>query len=188
MVRLPPKVMIEDSEALLNKPGSTYPLPPFYKRLFNGIDPVIPEEREVQVHAERIGDYTHQPLRLRICERLVTQDSWHNTVDRKPCATQAVAQGFPSRADTDRMSLQDPARHRLIGWGRLSNPERAHVRSRSAALPRAPSRGCPRWNSAAARHAGRIWIDALRPIVGFERARIVAAQEADDAVIAPFEI
>jgi hypothetical protein len=57
-VKLPPKVMIEDSEALLNQPGSTYPLPPFYKRLFNGIDPVIPEAEKFKVHAERIGDYT----------------------------------------------------------------------------------------------------------------------------------
>ena len=46
------------SEALLNQPGSTYPLPPFYKRLFNGIDPVISEEDKFKVHAERIGDYT----------------------------------------------------------------------------------------------------------------------------------
>ena len=57
-VKLPPKVTIEDSEALLNQPGSTYPLPPFYKRLFNGIDPVIPEDDKFKVHAERIGDYT----------------------------------------------------------------------------------------------------------------------------------
>src|ERR1700686_2041831 len=33
-VRLPPKGMIADSEALLSEPGATYPLPPFYKRLF----------------------------------------------------------------------------------------------------------------------------------------------------------
>jgi hypothetical protein len=46
LVRLPPK------------PGATYPLPPFYKRLFNGIDPVIPEDEKFRVHAERIGDYT----------------------------------------------------------------------------------------------------------------------------------
>ena len=57
-VKLPPKVMIEDSEALLNQPGATYPLPPFYKRLFNGMDPVIPEGEKFKVHAERIGDYT----------------------------------------------------------------------------------------------------------------------------------
>jgi hypothetical protein len=58
LVRLPPKVMIADSEALLSEPGATYPLPPFYKRLFNGIDPVIPESEKFRVHAERIGDYT----------------------------------------------------------------------------------------------------------------------------------
>ena len=58
VVKLPPKAMIEDSESLLNQPGSTYPLPPFYKRLFNGMDPVIPESEKFRVHAERIGDYT----------------------------------------------------------------------------------------------------------------------------------
>ena len=57
-VRLPPTVMIEDSEEMLNQAGSTYPLPPFYKRLFNGMDPVIPEADKFKVHAERIGDYT----------------------------------------------------------------------------------------------------------------------------------
>ena len=58
LVRLPPKVMIEDSEAMLSQPGATYPIPPFYKRLFNGLDPVIPEDEKFKVHAERIGDYT----------------------------------------------------------------------------------------------------------------------------------
>jgi hypothetical protein len=58
VVRLPPKAMIADSEERLNSPGATYPLPPFYKRLFNGIDPVIPEDERLRVHAERIGDYT----------------------------------------------------------------------------------------------------------------------------------
>ena len=58
LLKLPPKVMIEDSEAMLSEPGSSYPIPPFYKRLFNGIDPVISEEDKFKVHAERIGDYT----------------------------------------------------------------------------------------------------------------------------------
>ena len=58
LVRLPPKFAIEDSEERLSKPGATYPIPPFYKRLFNGIDPVVPEEDKFKVHAERIGDYT----------------------------------------------------------------------------------------------------------------------------------
>jgi hypothetical protein len=58
VVRLPPKFAIEDSEERLSQPGSTYPLPPFYKRLFNGIEPVVSEEDKFRVHAERIGDYT----------------------------------------------------------------------------------------------------------------------------------
>ena len=58
VVRLPPAVAIADSEEKLSKPGATYPLPPFYKRLFNGMDPVIPESEKFKVHAERIGDYT----------------------------------------------------------------------------------------------------------------------------------
>src|SRR5258708_8283608 len=58
LVRLPPKVMIEDSESLLNQPGSTYPLPPFYKRLFKRIDPVIPETDKFRLHTNRIGPYT----------------------------------------------------------------------------------------------------------------------------------
>src|SRR3954462_10111097 len=58
LARPPPKVMIEDSEALLNKPPPPYPLPPFYKRLFNGIDPVILEDEKFRVHAKRIGNYT----------------------------------------------------------------------------------------------------------------------------------
>jgi hypothetical protein len=58
LLKLPPKVMIEDSEARLSEDGATYPIPPFYKRLFNGVDPVIPEADKFKVHAERIGDYT----------------------------------------------------------------------------------------------------------------------------------
>ena len=58
LLKLPPKIMIEDSEARLGESGATYPIPPFYKRLFNGVDPVIPEADKFKVHAERIGDYT----------------------------------------------------------------------------------------------------------------------------------
>jgi hypothetical protein len=58
VVRLPPKIMIEDSESLLARPGGTYPVPDFYKRIFKGMDPVIPEADKLRVHAERIGDYT----------------------------------------------------------------------------------------------------------------------------------
>jgi hypothetical protein len=58
VVRLPPKIVIEESEERLSQPGATYPIPPFYKRLFNGMDPVIPDNDKFRVHAERIGDYT----------------------------------------------------------------------------------------------------------------------------------
>src|SRR6201987_5145252 len=43
LLKLPPKVMIEDSEGRLSGVGSTYQTPPFYQRLFNGADPVTPE-------------------------------------------------------------------------------------------------------------------------------------------------
>ena len=58
LLKLPPKVMIEDSEALLQQPGRSYPIPDFYKRIFNGMDPVVPAADVLRVHAERIGDYT----------------------------------------------------------------------------------------------------------------------------------
>jgi hypothetical protein len=58
VLRLPPKVAIADFAEQLSQPGATYPIPPFYKRLFNGIDPVIPEDEKSRVQAERIGDYT----------------------------------------------------------------------------------------------------------------------------------
>jgi hypothetical protein len=58
VVRLPPKNMIEDSEAILTRPGGSYPIPDFYKRIFKGVDPVIPEADRLKLHAERIGDYT----------------------------------------------------------------------------------------------------------------------------------
>ncbi len=58
VVRLPPKYMIEDSEAILAQPGGSYPIPDFYKRIFNGMDPVVPEADRMRLHAERIGDYT----------------------------------------------------------------------------------------------------------------------------------
>jgi hypothetical protein len=58
VVRLPPKYMIEDSETILSQPGGSYPIPDFYKRIFNGMDPVVPESDRMRLHAERIGDYT----------------------------------------------------------------------------------------------------------------------------------
>ena len=58
LIRLPNATLIADSEALLNTPGDTYMLPPFYKRIFQNVDPSIPENEKLKVHAERIGDYS----------------------------------------------------------------------------------------------------------------------------------
>jgi hypothetical protein len=57
VIRLPPKEGLEDSEARLAA-GSAYMIPAFYKRVFNGQDPKIPEGDKLKFHAERIGDYT----------------------------------------------------------------------------------------------------------------------------------
>ena len=57
VIRLPPKEMIEDSEAQFEA-GAVYALPPFYKRVFNNTDPNIPDAEKLKFHAERIGDYT----------------------------------------------------------------------------------------------------------------------------------
>jgi hypothetical protein len=58
LVRLPPKEMIEDSEARLMAPGAPYPLAPFYKRVFGGKDPEIAKSEMMKFHAERVGEYT----------------------------------------------------------------------------------------------------------------------------------
>ena len=55
---------------------------------------MIPEAEKFKVHAERIGDYTISYLCLNGLPRVQLNDAF----DRKPCATQSVAQGFPSRA------------------------------------------------------------------------------------------
>ena len=58
VVRLPPKDMIADSEAMLTADPS-YPLPPFYQALFNSAaNPTIGRDEIMKVHAQRIGDYT----------------------------------------------------------------------------------------------------------------------------------
>jgi hypothetical protein len=58
VVRLPPKEMIEAAETALTQAGGSYPIPDFYKRIFKGMDPVVPDADRLKVHAERIGDYT----------------------------------------------------------------------------------------------------------------------------------
>jgi hypothetical protein len=57
LVRLPPKVMIADSEELLNKPGDLS-APAVLQASVQRHRPGDPGRREIPVHAERIGDYT----------------------------------------------------------------------------------------------------------------------------------
>jgi len=59
LLRLPPKDLVEDSEAALQQPGASYTIPDFYNRLFDRPGgPNIPSGDNMKVHAERIGDYT----------------------------------------------------------------------------------------------------------------------------------
>lgn len=55
VIRLPEKALVEDSEKLLAEPGSDYPLPAIYERLFQA-KPTIHDK--MAFHAERVGDYT----------------------------------------------------------------------------------------------------------------------------------
>ncbi len=58
LIRLPPDVLLKDSEERLSQEDSTYALPPFYKRIFQNVNPVIRQNEKLKVHNERIGDYS----------------------------------------------------------------------------------------------------------------------------------
>jgi hypothetical protein len=58
LIRLPPDKLVRDSEERLMQADMTYALPPFYKRIFQNVNPVIPQNEKLKVHAERIGDYS----------------------------------------------------------------------------------------------------------------------------------
>jgi hypothetical protein len=60
LFRLPPKELVEDSEAMLIG-GASYTIPGFYNRIFGQpAGPTIPTDVAgiMKLHAERIGDYT----------------------------------------------------------------------------------------------------------------------------------
>ena len=62
LLRLPPKELVQDTEADLNA-GGAYSIPGFYNQLFDrpaGIPPNMPTDTagKLRVHAQRIGDYT----------------------------------------------------------------------------------------------------------------------------------
>src|SRR4051812_46828551 len=58
LIRLPPAVLIKDSEDVLKQPGGNYPIPGFYKTIFQNVNPIIADADKLKVHAERIGDYS----------------------------------------------------------------------------------------------------------------------------------
>ena len=114
--------MIEDSEALLNQPGSTYPLPPFYKRLFNGIDPVISGSGEVQ-GARRTHRRLHdQRLFLRRpSQDIRTIESTGNPAPRNPSRRVSHSSFTPigwacsvHRAIASSVGAEDPTQYERI--------------------------------------------------------------------------
>ncbi|QOZ29173.1 hypothetical protein CI1B_16810 [Bradyrhizobium ivorense] len=58
VVKLPPKAMVEETEAQLRQPGAVYPMPPFYEQFFESPLPAMSTEDLFNLHAARIGDYS----------------------------------------------------------------------------------------------------------------------------------
>jgi hypothetical protein len=56
-IKLPPKAMVEATEARLAAAGAAYPIPRFYDD-FYGKALAIPQDRLLDFHAARIGDYS----------------------------------------------------------------------------------------------------------------------------------
>ena len=55
-LRLPPKSLVEGTEAELGQQGSVYPMPAFYDALYS--KPVPATANKLDLHACRIGDYS----------------------------------------------------------------------------------------------------------------------------------
>lgn len=58
VVKLPPKAMVEATEAQLNQPGAVYPMPKFYNTFFGTTLPAMATDDLLRLHAARIGDYS----------------------------------------------------------------------------------------------------------------------------------
>ncbi|MCC8939742.1 hypothetical protein CI1B_16800 [Bradyrhizobium ivorense] len=58
VIKLPPKSMIEETEALLRGADALYPMPQFYEDFFAAPLPAMDEARRLELHAARIGDYS----------------------------------------------------------------------------------------------------------------------------------
>jgi hypothetical protein len=55
-LRLPPKSLVEGTEAELGQQGSVYPMPAFYDTLYGKTVPAT--ANKLDLHACRIGDYS----------------------------------------------------------------------------------------------------------------------------------
>lgn len=58
VIKLPPKAMVEQTEAKLNEPNARYPMPKFYEDFFGIPLPPLLQGQLFQLHAARIGDYS----------------------------------------------------------------------------------------------------------------------------------
>ena len=58
VIKLPPKAMVEETEAKLNEPNAKYPMPKFYEDFFGIPLPPLLHDQLFQLHAARIGDYS----------------------------------------------------------------------------------------------------------------------------------
>jgi hypothetical protein len=58
VIKLPPKAMVEDTEARLREPNAVYPMPKFYDAFFGVPLPRLSVDKLFDLHAARIGDYS----------------------------------------------------------------------------------------------------------------------------------
>ncbi|MGB8399324.1 hypothetical protein [Bradyrhizobium sp.] len=58
VIKLPPKSMVEDTEAELDKENPLYPMPRFYEDFFGAPLPQMAKTVLLELHAARIGDYS----------------------------------------------------------------------------------------------------------------------------------
>lgn len=59
-LRLPPKALVERAEKAMETRPFEYPLPKFYRKAFDNVDPTsfATKEQDMEFHACRIGDYS----------------------------------------------------------------------------------------------------------------------------------
>jgi hypothetical protein len=58
VIKLPPKAMVEATEATLRLPGAVYPMPKFYDEFYGKPLPAASADKLLDLHAARIGDYS----------------------------------------------------------------------------------------------------------------------------------